>query len=273
LDSLKANKDEWGKRYNKIIPVIEKQIIFLEEIITSFMENNDVNRISDFQLLCFGYLIIAKNNLKATYLLVMNNLYHQAHFIRRNMFEMALNLFYMEHNIDYARDVLVERYFDHGAVRSYDALLTMLRHPEGFENIRNEVKDQTVMTGYQNYLDKYELKKRPQYWSGKNPRQMIDRISDNKLQSLFLEDYELLNKIDNWQLHPSAYYVKIAIDDEEFNNKCYGAKAAILSSMYQLTHRILSKFFYANEAYAIQFRDRLEDLLNMWKPDEVVQDK
>ena len=152
LDSLIANKDEWGKRYKKIIPVIEKQIILLEEIIASFMENNDGSKISDFNLLCFGYLIIANNNSKATYLLVSNNLHYQAHFIRRIMFEMALNLFYIDNNINYTRDDLVERYFEHGKVRSYEALQTMLNHPEGFESVRDSVKDKTVLTEYRNYL-------------------------------------------------------------------------------------------------------------------------
>lgn len=267
MDSLKRNKDEWEISYKKIIPVIEKQMIFVEEIITSFMENNDVNKISDFQLLCLGYLIIAKNNLKATYLLVTENLFHQAHLIRRNMFEMTLNLFYMDHNIDYARDVLVERYFDHGVVRSYDALQTMLRHPEGFENVRNEVNDNTVMTAYHNYLTKYGLVRKPQTWSGKTLDKMIASISDEKYQSLFLEEYALLNRVDNWLLHPSALYVKMAIEAEEFNNKYYATKTALLSSMYQLTHRIISKFFYVNEACAIDFSDRLNKLLDMWKPD------
>jgi hypothetical protein len=273
LDSLTANKDEWEKRYKKIIPVIKKQIILVEEIIASFMENNDVSRISDFNLLCFGYLIIANNNLKATYLLVIRNLYHQAHFIRRSMFEMALNLFYMDHNIDYTRDALVGRYFDHGKVRSYETLQTMLRHPEGFENVRNEVKDKTVMTEYHNYLTKYELVRKPQSWSGKPLDKMIASISDDKLQTLFLEEYELLNRVDNWLLHPSAFYVKMAIEDEVFNNECYAAKAALLSSMYQLTHRIISKFFYVNEACATHFEDKLKELLDMWKPDGEVQDK
>jgi intergrase/recombinase len=51
LNSLKRNKDEWEKSYKKIIPVIEKQIIFVEEIIASLMETIvKVNRSSDIYL-------------------------------------------------------------------------------------------------------------------------------------------------------------------------------------------------------------------------------
>ena len=102
---------------------------------------------------------------------------------------------------------------------------------------------------------------------------MIASISDDRLQTLFLEEYKLLTRVDNWFLHPSAFYVKMAIEAEDFNNECYAAKAALLSSMYQLTNRILSKFCYVNEAFATHFKDKLEALFDMWKPDGEVKDK
>jgi len=206
----------WEQRKEIIISILEDTITLLEDMSHSFQKDYHPKRISPFRHLCFGYLLITKNNIITSLLLIKNNMMYQIHYISRNMYEMVINLSYI--NTDKTKlEERVQRFFDFRICQKYNCLDTMNKYPEIHQGFRTLEKDYMIQDEYNKYLSKYyknDKKRVILYWSGISLYQMINSILDDKKRDNLLRGYYWVDKINNQYIHPSYEYIKNVIDDE-----------------------------------------------------------
>ncbi len=210
-------KHDWKERRDKLISILEDTVTLLEKMSLSFENDYHPKRISDFRYLCYGYILISKNNIIGSLLLSKNRLVHQLHHISRNMMEMVTTLTYINDEKSTLEEK-VRRFFDYQCVITNKHLDTLKRFPEIPQEFRNEKDDSIIEDNYKIFLSRYKngnKKVNVNCWSGHDIPQMIEKISDEKKRNDLFRGYSLISKTNNQYVHPSIEYIK-KITDEKY---------------------------------------------------------
>jgi Family of unknown function (DUF5677) len=257
-------KHDWGKRRDKIIPILEDTIILLEDMSRSFQNDYHINKISHFRSLCYGYILISKYNINTSLLLFRNKKMYQVHYISRNMIEMVINLFYI--NSDKSeRKERVKRFFDYRYVQEYNLLDTLKHFPEEFREFRNKNQEVKTEKNYNKYKSRYKItQKFVTDWSGISLYQRIEKISDEQKRKFLLRFYYLTTRNDNQYVHPSTKYIR-SIIDEEFrtgvnDDKNKMVESSLLESIFISVSMIIGIYLEHFQKNRQIFRNKYDEL-------------
>ena len=259
---LNSSINAWSDAEDKTTQIYLDEIKLMDEMIESVKNNYQLNRMTLFRALCFGVLIICRDNAKAGLLLVKENLIHQVHYISRNMFEMIVNLCFID-NEDSKRQELVERFFEYRIVHAFKALKTMKKYPSIPQSVRTEQKDADIEEGYNDFRNKYKdanEKINLSKWSGKTLPDMINCIKDAELRENLMTGYEIMNETNNRFLHLSYDYVRTVIEGEYERVTDYQARYTQLSSLMVSADLTIKKYFIHFQKNRPAFKIKYDDI-------------
>jgi hypothetical protein len=254
--------ESWREIEDEISQIYVEELSLLDEMIESVKNNYQSNRMTPFRLLCFGILIICRDNAKAGLLLIKQDLIHQVHYISRNMFEMIVNLCFID-NEESKRGELVERFFDYGIVNGFKTLNKMNKYPLIPQSERTEQRDRDIENGYNHYKNKYKDVKGKvnlKTWSGKTLPEMIKCVKDPKLCENLMTGYDIMNETNNLFLHLSNEYVRTVIKGEFEGVTDYQMRYTQLSSLMLSADLIIKKYFIHFQKNRPAFRRKYDDI-------------
>ena len=256
-------EQDWNQRRAIIISILQDTITLLEEMSSSFRHDYHPKRITNFRLLCYGYLVISKNNIKTSLLLIENGLLYQIHPISRSIFEIVVNLNYIDAD-DSERNERTKRFFDYQYVDRYNVLHTMESISEIPQDVRTKEQDDKIQHDYSEYLKRYNMQKRERgitNWSGFNLVEMIQRIPDDNRRNDLLKGYKLVPKIDNQYIHPSIEYLKNIVRDEYHDNLDRDlSEVRLLESIYLSTSKIIEIYLKHFQKNRMVFQRRADEI-------------
>ena len=159
-------------------PVLIDMMGIMNDMALTATKKFSPSRISPFRALCLGYLLICKKNVEATLRLSEHNLVHQISYVNRNMFELALTLYYIDDD-KHKIDERINRYFEHyNSVIRRKSIKTANKYPNFLDPVNPDVEKE-VDLNYKNFIDKYSKhgkKCNIESWSGKTMNSMIDDL-------------------------------------------------------------------------------------------------
>ncbi len=254
-----SNKHDWGKRKNTLISILEDTITLLDDISHSFQNDYPQTRISHFRYLCFGYILISRDNIRTSLLLLRNNMIYQVHNYCRNMFEMVVNLTYINDDKSEMEKKL-KRFFDYKYVQEYNLLDTLKQYPTIVPELKKENKDSIIQENYNHYILHYNIKKKVVTdWSGLSLYKMMKNISDEKKRDDLLKGYLMFNRINNQYVHPSIEFIGRIIEEEYQNDVNDDYKNQILVSLLE---SIYVSVFLIIEIYLDHFQKNRQTFRN-----------
>jgi hypothetical protein len=261
-------EQDWKKREEAIIPILEETIKLMQDMTYSFQNDYPSKRISLFRQICAGYLMIGKNNAKASLLLIENNLTYQIHYISRNMFEMVVTLHFID-NDKLRRDELAQRFFDYTSIQRYKVMEAMNKNRSIPQEFRTEEMDKEIEKKFNSFLKNYRTKEgkppRTDTWSGLSLPEMINTITNNYKKNDFLTGYDIMNRPNNQYLHPTVEYVKNIVKDELERNVDYKIRVSQLESIYVSSSQIIEKFLDNFQKNRPLLRKRFDNIENSYK--------
>jgi len=196
-------------------PILSEILGIMNDMALTSTKKFHPKRISPFRALCIGYLLIGKSNVEATLRLSDCNLTHQISYINRNMFEIALTLYYIDDDKSKI-DERVSRYFEHyNAVIRRKSIKTSNKYPAFLDSVSNDI-EQEVDQNYKNYIDKYSRhgkKCNVESWSGITMKSMIESLLNDEIKGHLMKHYEIIINMFNNFLHPTKLSAELAIEE------------------------------------------------------------
>lgn len=257
-----SNEQEQLINYkNDLLSVMRELIDLFNDMVISSRENY-MGKLYPVRELFVGYLLLCRDNLKATILLLENNLGHQLYFISRNIFEMAVTLFYILDEESKTSE-RVDRYFEYNNSfkRQLGSHMLSKLQKLGFGNgIELDVEE--IEQNCKAFKEKYgkDGKLRVDNWSGMNTVQMIESFSEESVREEFLDAYEIGVKSSNSILHPTRFSLRQAIDDYFSGEINYRFQLGATSEIAGLSAAIADKFLTQFPKGRPIFAERLEGI-------------
>jgi hypothetical protein len=190
------------------------ELVELFSVMVVSSRANYMNKLYPARELCVGYLLLCRDNLKATILLLENNQGLQLYFISRNIFEIAVTLFYILSDVK-EMDKRIDRYFEYNnSIKRQQGINILSKLAKlGYDHTSN-VNSEEINQKCKLFKEKFGKngKLRDDTWSGLHMVQMIESLSGQEKEEL-LEAYEIGIKISNSFLHPTRFSLRQAIDD------------------------------------------------------------
>jgi hypothetical protein len=250
----------------RVMLLCTKVISLINDIIESVKKNYPLDgrsrgKLSSYRLLCFCSLIICGNNMRASLLILKDGLDHQIYYIRRNMIEIMVTLYYIDQD-ENRREQLVTRFFDYGAVNQFNSNKIIMKYSSTLQSALGQ-QQKEVETRYMDFKKKYTSTKGGRAlrtWSGKNLWAMINEINDVELRNKLLHDYEVMNTTNNLYSHLSSQYCNSVLKEEFEKTIDYSMRYIHLHSMLYLSANIIKKYLAHFPKNRIAFRKRYETI-------------
>jgi len=209
-----GDKQERLINYKKDFLDVMHELVELFGDMAESSRANYIGKLYPARELCLGYLLLCRDNLKASIFLLENNQGHQLYFISRNIFELAVTLFYIVADRKEMSE-RVERYFEYNNSIKRQLGVNILRKLTelGYDHSA-DVNSGDLDQKCKLFKEKYGKggKLRDDTWSGLNLVQMIECLSTQEKEEL-LQAYEIGIKISNSFLHPTRLSLRQAIED------------------------------------------------------------
>jgi hypothetical protein len=262
LISSEKNVMDWRDVEEMITRVYMEEIALMDDMIESIKNNYHARQITPFREICFGYMVICRNNAKAALLLIKENLIHQVHYISRNMFEMVVNLCFID-NDDSKRQGLIERYFEYRIIGAYKTLEKMRKYSSIPQTVRTVQKDREIESNYESFKNKYKDAKGKinlNAWSGKTLPAMIKEIKDKQLRDNLTTGYDMMADINNQFLHLTHQYLGTVIKEEFDGNIDYKMRYTQLNSFMISTGLVIEICFNHFQRNRPAFKERYNSI-------------
>jgi len=256
-----SNEEEQLKNYkDDLLSVLHELIEACGDMALS-CRGNYVNKLYPVRELCLGYLLLCRDNLKATILLLENNQGHQLYFICRNIFELAVTLFYIL-DAPIKMDERTDRYFAYNnSIKRQLGINILSKLAELGYTCPTETNSEKVNKNCEDFKEKYarDGKLKDDTWSGLNMVQMIESFSGS-VKEEFLQTYHIGIKISNSYLHPTRTSLRQAIEDFYSGKIDYKFQLPATSFIAGLSLAIADKYLTQFSKGRPKFIERLEDI-------------
>lgn len=256
-----SNKQELLINYKSdFLSVMHELVELFGDMVVSSRANY-MNKLYPVRELCVGYLLLCRDNLKATILLLENNQGLQLYFISRNIFEIAVTLFYILSDAK-ETDKRIDRYFEYNnSIKRQQGINIMSKLAKlGYDHTSN-VNSEEINQKCKLFKEKFGKngKLRDDTWSGLHMVQMIESLSGQEKEEL-LEAYEIGIKISNSYLHPTRFSLRQAIDDFFSEKIDYEIQLPAVSLIVGTSHAIAYKYLTQFPKGRPEFTEQLEDI-------------
>ncbi|HBR22284.1 MAG TPA: hypothetical protein DD713_06935 [Nitrospiraceae bacterium] len=256
------NRIAWIDVEKELVSLVYSEISIIDKMLQSASVNYITsNRLFPYRELCFGFLVVARNNTEATLKLIEANLVDQIHFISRNTFEMMVILYYID-NDKFKRDELTQRFFDYHIVTAHRAMHIIESYPRSFVGVITEGNANEIKRDYDAFLTKYSQDgKKPSLttWSGKNLSDMIDTISDENCKNDLMKRYKFMISANNYFLHPTELSLRQSILKYRESEISYKLRVkqihSVLTSVDLIIHKYLEQFPKGRPAFKRELKD------------------
>jgi len=230
------------ERDKRLISILNDTLNFLDDFINNIKKHYIAKfEKQPFRFLCFGYLKITQNNLRAIVTLAENNIIDQIQYITRNILEMVVTLYYLGNG---ERDKLANRFLYFEKVFKYKFMKAMEEHPRLFKVLLDEGKIEEKEEEFEIYKRDYGLiSNHINSWSAKNLFEMIDNINDEADKKHILKCYRIMAAWDKSFMHPTEQYLKQLFEIKPDSVDFYNYKNIRLVYTKELSDLIIKKCF------------------------------
>jgi hypothetical protein len=270
MDSERKSANDLKEDYLAWLKCLKLVVNLMNDIYLSAWENyGSAKRMYPHRQLCMGTLIIARNNTEAAIHLVGASLIHQVHYISRNMLELAINLYYILDN-KAERESRLERYRRYSdEVLPFKVLKVANKYPDEFRGQVKEGMTEVKEGRHKEFLQRYgngsARSVNTQSWSGMTLDRMIGLLTDNAKKRDLTLDYEFIMKLNNWYLHPSWMYLKLAVEDTAVRDKDYQDYMAQMAMIFRAGEKIIVKFLDNFPKGRPVFQERLTEISGLFR--------
>ena len=142
---------------------------------------------------------------------------------------------------------------------------TMDKHQIIPQEFRTRKADEEIEKSFFVFCEKYKTKneKKPNLntWSGINLLEMIDTITDSHKKHDLLIGYDIMNRPNNYFLHPTVEYLKNIIKGKVDPK----IRVALLESIYVSVSQIIEKYLENFQKNRPMFSQRFEEIENRYR--------